>query len=127
MTDEPLTLEIQLQSDDLDPNDERWEAQVRTLLDDVKAEGAQVERIESSAPGQKGGVLSAIGLVLGNAEVLGAIVRVIRSWLSSGKRRVKFADGTEIEGNFDDATILKLMKEHGGRKSKPKAKSKKRG
>jgi hypothetical protein len=98
-------------------NDERWQAQVQTLLQDLRAAGGQVRQDFKPVAGAKGGVAEII-FALGSSGALSLAVMAFKAWLARDKNRVltfrtaKTADGEEITitgENISEKILEKLL------------------
>ena len=94
-------------------SDERWQAQVQTLLQDLRATG-QVKQQVKPVEGMKGGVAEII-LALGTSGALSMAVMAFKAWLARDQNRsivirtAKTAAGDEtvITGENISEKILK--------------------
>ncbi len=87
----PAALELQLSpaSSALPTGDQRWQAQVAQLLNELRRNAVEVRKEITPVPGQKGGV-EAIILALGTSGALTGAVAVFRAWLGrSADRAIK--------------------------------------
>jgi hypothetical protein len=123
----PLEVVVEAASDQFDPNDPGWRAQLVALRKSLRdADIDDVRREERPAPGHKAGFESIL-IALGTSGAITAAVEVFRSWLSRDRHRrveLTFKDGDrEVTVAVDattssDATVESAMKaalEHLGR------------
>lgn len=114
----PLDVVVEADSDQFDPNDPGWRAQLvalRKALQDADVD--DVRREERPVPGHKAG-LEVIIVALGTSGAITAAVEVFRSWLSRDRDRrvrLRFQDGdreviVEVEANTSsDATVVATL------------------
>lgn len=111
------TLRFTVASDLYDANDERWEAQVQGLLDDLKANAGPVSKETSAEAGTKGGAETII-LALGTAGAINAAVTIFKAWLGSRGRRVQVGNVVvTVDGDISDELIAKAMDMSAAQKS----------
>jgi hypothetical protein len=111
-----LTLTLQPRSERYDQLDDRWIAQVATLVSDLHREVGGVRRDTVLAPGRKGG-FEAIVLALGSAGAFNAAVALFKAWLARDRGRslhISFRDGDRertvvIRGDMTDNATLQAV------------------
>lgn len=84
-------------------SDERWQAQVQTLLQDLRNAGGQVKQDYKPVPGAKGGVAEII-LALGTSGALSLAVMAFKTWLARDRNR-SIVIRTSKTGTGDEMVI----------------------
>ena len=84
-TQRPFMIAVDPRNDHYDPDDERWQEQVRTLYTDLRGE-VEVTRQDSPSPGAKG-MAEQVIIALGSAGAFEAAVTCFRVWLGRDRDR----------------------------------------
>ncbi len=115
---ESATFTLTATSDALPAGDQRWRAQVGSLLSELQRNGGEVRRETTPVEGTKGG-LDQIILALGTSGAIAGAVTVFRAWLTrSADRSIKIEGviaGKKVKlkltgKNIDETTIRQALK-----------------
>ncbi|WP_432994553.1 effector-associated constant component EACC1 [Dactylosporangium sp. CA-233914] len=94
-----MQIGLELVSERLDADDERWLAAEADLLGSLREEVGEVSVVRTAAAGQKG-ALDTVVLALGSAGAFRAAVACFRAWLQRDRTRrvrITWRDGDAVQ------------------------------
>ena len=78
--DFPIQVILTPQNDELDPNDQRWVAQLSDLYDRLRDDLGTLEVVRTPVPGTKGSIETVI-VALGSSGTIYAALEAFKAWL----------------------------------------------